>query len=74
VLDQHPDDDLVRQPHVRAGQAAVGDLPAQHLEVLGDACRQPVTELLVGVEPLKLVVRAGDLERGSGDLWGARQR
>ena len=73
MLDQHPDGDLVRQPDVRAGQPAIGDLPAQHLEVLGDARRQPVAELLVGVEPLELVVRAGHLERGPRDLRGARQ-
>jgi hypothetical protein len=74
VLDQHPDGDLVRQPHVGAGEAAVGDLAAQHLEMLGDARRQPVAELGVGLEPLELVMRAGGLERGPGDLRGARQR
>jgi hypothetical protein len=74
VLDQDPDGDLVRQPDVRAGQPAVGDLPAQHLDVLGDASRQPVAEIGVGVEPLELVVGARHLERGPGDLRGARQR
>jgi hypothetical protein len=74
VLDKHPDGDLVRQPHVRPGEPAVGDLAAQHLDMLGDARRQPVAELGVGVEPLELVMRAGHLQRGPGDLRGARQR
>ena len=42
--------------------------------MLGDASRQPVAELGNGVEPLKLMMRAGRLERGPGDLGGARQR
>ena len=42
--------------------------------MLGDAGGQPVTELSVAVEPLKLVVRAGHLKRGSSDLRDARQR
>jgi hypothetical protein len=37
VLDEHPDGDLVRQADIRSGEAALGDLAAQHLEVLGDA-------------------------------------
>ena len=74
MLDQHPDRDLVRQPDVRSGQPAVGDLAPQDLEVLGHPGGEPVAELLVGVEPLELVVRAGHLERGPGDLGGARQR
>jgi hypothetical protein len=74
VLDQHPDGDLVRQPDVRSGQPAIGDLPPQDLEVLGHPGREPVAELGVGVEPLELVVRAGHLEGGPGDLGGARQR
>jgi len=74
VVDQHPHRDLVRQPDVRAGQPAVRDLAAQHLQVLGDARRQQVAELGVGVEPLEFVMRAGRLERGPGDLGGARQR
>jgi hypothetical protein len=74
VLDQHPHGDLVRQADVRAGEPAVGDLAAQHLEMLGDAGGQQVAERGVGVEPLELVMRAGRLERGPGDLRGARQR
>jgi len=74
MFDQHPDGDLVRQPDVGAGQPALGDLPAQHLHVVGDPRRQPVTELRIGVEPLKLMMRAGDLEGGPGDLRNARQR
>jgi hypothetical protein len=74
VLDQHPDRDLVRQPHVGPGQPAIGDLAPQHLEVLGHPGGKPVAELRVGVEPLKLMVRAGHLEGGPGDLRGARQR
>jgi hypothetical protein len=74
VLDQDPDGDLIGQPDLGSGEAAVGDLPAQHLEVLGDAGGQAVTELGVAVEPLELVVRAGRLKRGPGDLRGARQR
>ena len=35
MLDQHPDGDLVRQPDVRSGQPAIGDLAPQDLEVLG---------------------------------------
>jgi len=42
--------------------------------VLGHPGGEPVAELLVGVEPLELVVRAGHLEGGPGDLGGARQR
>jgi hypothetical protein len=42
--------------------------------VLGDPGGKPVAELGVGVEPVKLVVRPGDLERGPGDLRGPRQR
>jgi hypothetical protein len=74
VLDQHPDGDLVRQPDVRPSQAALGDLAPQHLDVLGHAGGKPVAELGVGVEPVKLMVRTGDLERGPGDFRGARQR
>jgi len=74
VLDQHPDGDLVRKPDVGAGEPAVGDLAAQHLDVLGDARRQAVAELLIVVEPLQLVVRAGYLERGPGDLRCPGQR
>jgi hypothetical protein len=74
VLDQHPDGDLVRQPDVRPGQPAVGDLAPQDLEVLGHPGGEPVAELGVGVEPLELVVRARHLEGGPGDLGGARQR
>jgi hypothetical protein len=74
VLDQHPDGNLVRQPDVRPGQPAIGDLAPQDLDVLGDAGGKPVAELGVGVEPVKLVVRPGGLERGPGDLRRARQR
>jgi hypothetical protein len=74
VLDQHPDGDLVRQPDVRTGEAALGDLAAQHLDVLGDAGREPVAELGIGIEPLEFMVRAARLKRGPGDLRGARQR
>jgi hypothetical protein len=74
MLDQYPHGDLVRQPDVRFGEPSVGDLAAQHLDMLGDACRQAVAELLVGVEPVEFVVRAGRFERGPGDLRGARQR
>jgi hypothetical protein len=74
VLDQHPHGHLVRQPDIGPGEAAVGDLAAQHLDVLGDARGQPVAELGIALEPLKLTVRAGHLERGPGDLRGARQR
>jgi hypothetical protein len=73
VLDEDPDGDLVRQPHVRPGESAVGDLAAQHLDVLGYAGGQAVAELGIAFEPLELVVRAGHLERGPGDLRGARQ-
>jgi hypothetical protein len=73
VLDQDPDRDLVRQPDVRPGESALGDLAAQHLDVLGDAGRQPVAELGVAVEPLEFVMRAGRLERRPGNLRGARQ-
>jgi hypothetical protein len=73
VLDQDPDGDLVRQPDVRPGESAVGDLAAQHLDVLGHAGGQAVTELGIAVEPLELVVRAGRLERGPGDLRRAGQ-
>jgi len=74
VLDQHPHGDLIRQADTRAGEPAVGDLAAQHLEMLGDSRRQQVAVLRVGVEPVELVMRAGRLERGPGDLRGARQR
>jgi hypothetical protein len=74
VLDQDPDGDLVRQPDVRPGESSLGDLAAQHLNVLGDARGQAVAELGFAVEPLELVVRAGHLEGGPGDLGGARQR
>jgi hypothetical protein len=74
VLDQHPDGDLIRQPDVRSGQPAIGDLAPQDLQVLGHPGREPVAELGVGVEPLELVVRARHLEGGPGDLGGARQR
>jgi hypothetical protein len=74
VLDQDPDGDLVRQPDVRPGQPALGDLAPQDLDVLGDAGGKPVAELGVIVEPVKLMVRPGDLKRGPGDLRGARQR
>jgi hypothetical protein len=74
VLDQHPDRDLVRQPDVGPGQAAIGDLAPEHLEMLGHPGREPVAEVGVGVEPLELVVGAGHLEGGPGDLGGARQR
>jgi len=74
VLDQDTDGDLVREPDVRLGEAAFGDLAAQRLDMLGDARGQPVMELGVAVEPLKLVVRAGHLECGPGDLRDARQR
>jgi adenosine deaminase len=74
VLDQRPDCHLVGQPHVARGQPAVGDLAAQHLEVLGNPCRQPVTELLVDLEPLQLVVGAGGLQCRPGDLRRPRQR
>jgi len=74
VFDEHPDRDLVRQPDVGSGQAALGDLAAEHLEVLGDARRQPVAELLIGLEPLKLVMRARHLKSRPGDLRRARQR
>jgi hypothetical protein len=73
VLDQDPDGDLVRQPDVGPGESALGDLAAQHLDVLGDARRQAVPELGFAVEPLQLVVRAGHLKRGPGNLRGARQ-
>jgi hypothetical protein len=42
--------------------------------VLGHPGGEPVPELGVGVESLELVVRAGHLEGGPGDLGGARQR
>ncbi len=74
MLNQHPDRDLVREPDVRSGQTAIGDLAPQDLEVLGHASGEPVAEIGVGVETLKLVVRARDLKRGAGDLGGARQR
>ena len=74
MLDQDPDGDLIRQPDIRPREAPVGDLAAQDLEVLGDAGRQLVPELGVGVEPFKLMVGAGHLERGPGDLRRARQR
>ena len=83
MLDEDPHRDLIGQPHVALGartpapprgQPVVGDLPAQHLDVLGHARRQQVAELRVGIEPLKLVVRAGHLQRAPGDLRRARQR
>ena len=74
MLDQHPDGDLVRQPDVGPGQPAIGDLAPQDLQVLGHASGKPVAELGVGVESLELVMRAGYLEGGPGDLRGARQR
>jgi hypothetical protein len=74
VLDQDPDGDLVRQPDVRPGQPALGDLAPQDLDVLGHAGGKPVAELGVSVEPVKLMVRPGGLKRRSGDLRGARQR
>jgi hypothetical protein len=73
VLDQDPDRDLVRQPDVRPGESALRDLAAQHLDVLGDAGGQAVAELGVAVEPLELVMRAGHLKRGLGNLRGTRQ-
>ncbi|MGH3250478.1 MAG: hypothetical protein ACRDOI_30320 [Trebonia sp.] len=74
MLDQDPDGDLVRQADLGSGQPALGDLAAQDLDVLGDAGGQPVAELGVVLESLKLAVRAGHLKRGPGDLRGARQR
>ena len=74
VLDQHPDGDLVREPDVWSGQAALCYLPPEHLDVLGDPRREPVAELRAGVEPFELVVRAGRLEGGPGDFRCARQR
>jgi hypothetical protein len=74
VLDQYPDGDLVRQPDLRSGQPPIGDLAAQHLQVLGHPGGKPVAELGVGVESLEFVVRARYLEGGPGDLGGARQR
>jgi len=74
VLDQHPDGDLIREPDVRPGEAALRDLAAQRLDVLGDASGQPVAEFGVAVEPLEFVMRAGRLQRGPGDLRDARQR
>jgi len=74
VLDQDADGDLIRQPDLGPGEAAIGDLAAQDLDVLGDASGQPVAELGVVLEPLKLMVRAGRLKRGPGNLRDARQR
>jgi hypothetical protein len=74
VLDQDPDRDLVRKADVGSGEAALGDLAPQDLDVLSDAGRQPVAELGIVLEPLKLTVRAGYLERGPGDFRGPRQR
>ena len=74
MLDQDPDGDLVRQPDVRPRESALGDLAAQHLDVLRDPGGEAVAELGVAVEPLELVVRAGHLKRGPGNLRGARQR
>ena len=51
VLDQDPHGDLIRQADARAREPAVGDLAAQHLEMLGDSRRQAVAVLRVGVEP-----------------------
>jgi hypothetical protein len=74
VLDQRPHRYLVGQPDVRRGQPAVGDLAAQDLEVLSDSRRQPVAEFLLGLESLQLVIGAGRLKRGPGDLRCPRQR
>jgi len=74
VLDQHLDGHLVGQPDVRAREPSLGDLPAQHLYVVGHPCREPVPEFLVRVEPLQFVMRAGRLECGLCDLRDARQR
>jgi hypothetical protein len=74
VLDQHPDGDLVRQPDIGSDKTALANLPAQRLDVLGDARGEPVAELRVAVEPLQLVIGPGDLERAPGDLRDARQR
>jgi hypothetical protein len=74
VLDQDPDGHLVREPDVRPSEAALGDLAAERLDVLGDAGGQPVAELGVFVEALDFVVRVGDLKRCPGDLRDAGQR
>ena len=74
MLNQDADSNLVREPDVRPGEAALGDLAAQRLDVLRDAGGQPVAELGVAVEPLEFVVGAGHLKRGPGDLRDARQR
>ena len=74
MLNQDANRDLVRQPDLWSGEPALGDLAAQHLDVLGDAGGQPVAELRVVLEPLKLMVRSGHLKCGPGDLRGARQR
>jgi hypothetical protein len=74
MLDQHPHGDLIRQADAGAREPAFGDLAAQHLEMLGDPRRQQVAVLGVGVEPVELVMRAGRLERGPGDLRRTRQR
>jgi hypothetical protein len=74
VLDQDPDGHLVRQPDVGGGQATVGDLAPEHLDVLRHPGREQVTVLRVGVESFQLVVGAGDLQGAPGDLRRARQR
>ncbi len=74
MLDEDPDGHLVGQADVGADQAALGDLAAQYLQVLGHPGGQPVAELGIGLEPLELVVRASHLERRPGDLRGTRQR
>jgi len=74
VLDEDPDGHLVGQADAGADQAALGDLAAQYLQVLGHPGGQPVPELGIGLEPLELVVRASHLERRPGDLRGTRQR
>ena len=74
MLDQDPYGDLIRQPDLWPGEAALADLAAQDLDVLGDAGGQPVPELGIVVEALKLMVRPGHLERGPGYLRDTRQR
>ena len=74
MLDEDPDGHLVGQADAGADQAALGDLAAQYLQVLGHPGGQPVPELGIGLEPLELVVRASHLERRPGDLRGTRQR
>ena len=74
MLDQDPDGHLIGEPDVGGGQAAVGDLPPEHLDVLRHPGREQVTVLRVGVEPFQLVISAGDLEGAPGDFRRARQR